>query len=63
MTIREMVANAAQHDTLVCREMCRAAGVVFNPKKHDKTPRQQRHGVYSDVMECFSQKYGVRLDG
>lgn len=54
-----MVARARQHDTVVCRELCRAAGVRFRPPRH--ACKHKGHGTYEGMMECFSQKYGVRL--
>lgn len=54
-----MVARARQHDTVVCRELCRAAGVRFRPPRH--ACKHKGHGTYEGMRECFSQKYGVRL--
>ena len=59
MGVRQMVARARQHDTVVCRELCRAAGVRFRPPRH--AHGQKSHGTYDGMRECFSQRYGVRL--
>lgn len=64
MSVREMVARATQHDTLVCRRMCEAANVPFKPvsmEKQTKKKRSSDDSAFDGLSECFNQRYGVAL--
>lgn len=60
--VRAWVEGGRHYDTVVCREMCRAAGVRFRPR-HAKAAKVRRRGPdrYEGWREGFGQRYGVRL--
>ena len=64
MSVRDMVARATQHDTLVCRRMCEAANVPFKPVSTAKQTEKKRsadESAFDGLDECFNQRYGVAL--
>lgn len=64
MSVKEMVARATQHDTLVCRRLCEAANVPFKPvsaEKRTEKKRSENDSAFEGLSECFNQRYGVAL--